>query len=77
MKRPLHHEQTLFETAREPFQSPGERAERFAHGLADQVVVRIHLQMHGARAHGGVEDFQEQLAQRVQGFAGDVAGFFE
>jgi hypothetical protein len=62
MDKPLRHQQSLLEIPHQKAKLPLERAEGPGYRLADQVVVRVDLDMRGRFPPAGFGYFEEDLA---------------
>ena len=62
MEKPLRHQQALLEIPDQEAERALERAEGPGHRLADQVVVRVNLDMRGRVPPTGIGYLKEDLA---------------
>ena len=58
----MRHQQALLEIPNQEAEQALERAESLGHGLADQVVVRVDLDMRGRVTPTGIGYLEEHLA---------------
>ena len=69
----LEDDKSTFQVLREPIQGAGEWTEGSPDHLADEIIVRVHLTVHGVGTDARVPDLQIQLAQGMEGLVANPA----
>jgi len=73
----LSHHEALLQVPNQEAQRTAQRAKCSRHSLADQVVVRVNLDMRGRVLPARILKFKKGLTQRVQPFLGGAADLSE